>query len=174
MKKVLLFVALAALAATPGVAQAQPMAMSAATLGVGAHGWDSLIGTWTCTNTTPSAIGGPSTTTIKVSRSTAGPQLFIRISGTNFDATSYQVYSAKTKTWWNPSAYADGSYSSESTTQTGKKTVWSGPYVNAASGKTMQIRDTYAFVSSNKFTDLGEYQAGGAWKTQYTNTCTRG
>jgi hypothetical protein len=69
---------------------------------------------------------------------------------------------------------ADGSYGTESTTQTGKTTVWTGPAFYGATGKTAQNRDTDVILSSTKFTDLGEYQADdGAWKTQYNLTCTK-
>jgi hypothetical protein len=84
------------------------------------------------------------------------------------------VYVAKTKKWLGPFALADGSYGSESTTQTGKTTVWTGPVFYAATGKTMQNRDTYVIFSSTKYTDLGELQSeDSTWKTQYKVTCTK-
>ena len=118
-------------------------------------------------------MGGPASTTLTFSRSNAGSALFIRVTGKNFDGTSYLAYESKTKTWWNPSALADGGYADESTTDTGKKTVWTGSFFNAASGKTLQVRDTYAMPSLAKYIDLGEYQSGGTWKTQYNTTCTK-
>jgi hypothetical protein len=80
---------------------------------------------------------------------------------------------SKTKTWWNPVSYADGSYQIESTTDTGKTTVWSGSYFNAGSGKTTRIRDTFTVWLPAKFTDLGESESAGTWKKQYFITCKR-
>ncbi len=169
MKRLLWFVALAALAVVPCAAQAQS---SPSMVGVGAHGYDFLIGTWTCKSNTPSPLGGPSTSTLTGSRSDAGG-LFLRSTGKGFDEAGYIAYAAKSKTWWNPNGFSDGGYSEESSTQTGKKTVWTGSYYSAASGKTVQIRDTYTISTMNQFTDLNEVQSAGAWKTQYTITCTK-
>jgi len=172
MKRLLSFVMLATLVVAPSAAQSQPTAMSLSMIGVGPHGYDFFIGTWTCNNPTPSAMAGPSTFTITVARSNASPALFVRTAGKNFDTSGYVAYSSKTKTWWGPTAYADGSYGLETSTATGKKTVWSGSYFSA-SGKTMQIKDTYDQLTLTKYTDLGEYKAGGAWKTLYLITCTK-
>jgi hypothetical protein len=174
MKNLPWFVALALLAVAPCAAQPQSMTSSSLTQGVGAHGYDFLIGTWSCVNSMPpTPMSGPTNTTLTFSRSGQGTSLFVRVTGKNFDAASYIAYTAKTKTWWNPAALADGSYSDESTSATGKSVVWSGPYFDAGSGKTTQIRDTYARVTANKYTDLGEIQSGGAWKAIYKSTCTK-
>jgi hypothetical protein len=142
-------------------------------VGVGAHGYDFLVGTWSCVNNAPSAIGGPKSTTLTFARSSDNSAVFARVTGKNFDGSSYITYAAKTKRWSNPSLYPDGSYQNESTTDTGKKTVWTGPYVNGASGKTTQTRDTYVMISPTKYTDVGQSLAGGVWKTQYKITCTK-
>ena len=164
-------VALAALTLIPCLAFADSMAASPS-MGAGPTGYDFLIGTWTCTSSAATAMGGPSTSTLTASRAQAGGAIYIRSTGKGFDEAGYAVYSPKSKTWWNPNAFADGGYSTESSTQSGKKTVWTGVYVTA-SGKTIHIRDTYMLSSMTKFTDLDEIQAGGAWKAQYTITCTK-
>jgi hypothetical protein len=167
MKKDLAILAVLALA--PSVASA---AMSPSMVGVGAHGYDFLIGTWTCKNSMPSPMGGPPITTLNVLRTSTGA-LSVHSTGTNFDALGYVVYAAKTKTWWNPSTLATGDYSSESTQQTGKKTLWSGPFYDVATGKSMQIRDTYTETSMTLFHDLSEAQIGGAWKAVGNTACTK-
>ena len=73
---------------------------------------------------------------------TSGGALFYRSSGENFDNSWYAVYVPNTKTWFAPFIVSDGSYGTESTTQTGKKIVWTGTGYFADSGKTLPIRDT--------------------------------
>jgi hypothetical protein len=166
MKNRLVVIVAALFAMAAGVGQSV-----AATMGVGPHGWDFLIGTWACKNSMPSAMGGPATTSVVIGRSINGA-LSVRVTGTGFDAVGYVVYAPKTKTWWNPSVVANGGYGTESTQQTGAKTVWSGPFVDPASGKTTQVRDTYTFTSTT-YTDLYQVQVGGTWKTEGDSTCTK-
>lgn len=73
--------------------------------------------------------------------------------------------------WVSPLTGADGTYGSESATQSGKKIVWTGTAVDAG-GKATQIRDTIAYGSTT-YTDLGESFLRGAWRTQYKLTCMR-
>ena len=177
MNKLFGFAALALLAVAPSAGLAQSAMSTSATplimVGVGPHGYDWLIGTWSCTNSMPSPMGGPASQTLTVSRSTVGTSLYVRVSGTGLDASGFVAYVPKTKTWWNPNASSSGDSGSESSTQTGKKTVWTGSYFSAASGKTTSIRDTYTLLSTTKYTDLGQYQSGGAWKTSANTTCTK-
>jgi hypothetical protein len=174
MKRLPWFAALAIFALAPCAARPQSMTSSSLTQGAGAHGYDFLLGTWSCVNSLPpTPMSGPTNTTVTFSRSDQGPTLLFRGTSKNFDVTGYIVYAAKTKTWWNPAALADGSYSDESTTASGKSVLWTGPYFDAGSGKTSQIRDTYTLVTANKYTDLGELQSGGAWKTINKSTCTK-
>ena len=147
-------------------------AFSPSMVGIGPHGYDWLIGTWTCKNAMPSAMGGPATTTLTVARSVNG-SLSIHSGGDGFDTLGYVALAAKTKTWWNPTALADGDNSNESSQQTGKKTLWTGTFYDAESGKTMQIRDTYTVSSGSSFKDLSEAQVGGTWKTQANTTCMK-
>jgi hypothetical protein len=161
------------LAVASSAAQAKSTAWSPSMAGVGAHGYDWQIGNWSCTNSMPSAMGGPSIQTLTVTRANSGAVMF-HTTGENFDSVGYNQYVAKTKTWLGPYAAADGSYGTESTTQTGKTTVWAGPAFIAAMGKTTQGRDTYVILSATKYTDLGEYKSDdGTWKTQYITTCTK-
>ena len=147
-------------------------AASSSTAGVGPHGWDFMIGTWTCKNSMPSSMGGPAATTLTVAHS-ADDALSVHVNGENFDAMGYVVYAAKTKTWSNPSVMANGAYGTETTQQTGRKTTWSGPFVDPSSGKTTQVRDTYTFTSSTSYTDLYQVETGGTWKTEGNTTCTK-
>ena len=90
-----------------------------------------------------------------------------------FDSLGYIVYDSKTKTWWTPGVLATGDYSTESTQQTGKKTVWNGTFYNAAMGKTVPIRDTFIQDSMTTYKDLSQAQIGGTWKTEGIITCTK-
>ncbi len=169
MKRLLWLIMPAALVVLPCAAQSQMM--SASMYGAGPHGYDWAIGTWSCTNSMPSPMGGPNSTTLKVTR-TNGGAIFYHSAGENFDNSWYNVYVPKTKTWVSPFIVADGSYGTESTAQTGKKIVWTGSAFFAESGKTEQIRDTNV-ISAVKYTDLGEVQSAGTWKTQYNVACTK-
>jgi hypothetical protein len=170
MKHRFVFLVMALIVVAPCTAQSAS-AMSPATIGLGPHGWDFLIGTWTCKNSVPSAMGGPATTTLTVTRSIGA--LSFHVNGSNFDALGYVVYAPKTKMWWNPSSTANGAYGTESTQQSGKRTVWSGPFVDPSSGKTMQVRDTYTFSNMTTYTDLYQVELGGTWKTEGNSTCTK-
>jgi hypothetical protein len=170
MRKILIVLGLAALSVAPSIALPQPISLSM--VGVGPHGYDFMVGSWSCTNSVPSRLGGPSTSTFTVSRSANGA-LFVRSIATSYDTASYVVYTAKTKTWWSPTAYADGSYNVESTRQTGARTVWTGTLFDAASGKTTPIRDTFAFPNATTQTDLTQVQVGGTWTTEANSTCKK-
>jgi len=148
---------------------ATPMSMGA--IGVGPHGYDFLAGTWTCKNSMPSAMSGPATTTVSIARMPGGTLMF-HATGTNFAGMGYVAYSGKTKMWSNPAAYSDGGFGNETSVGTGKKNVWTGP-ITDGSGKTMQQRDTYAWMSMNSYTDLYQVEMGGSWKTEGNSICTR-
>jgi hypothetical protein len=170
MSKLFTALSLAAFSLSPCVARSQEMSLSM--VGVGPHGYDFMIGSWSCTNTIPSHLGGPTTSKFTISRSANGA-LFVRSTAMNYDTASYVVYSPKTKTWWSPTAYGDGSYNTESTKQTGAKTVWSGTLYDAASGETNPIRDTFTFTNPTTQLDLTQVQVGGTWKTEANTTCTK-
>ena len=157
---------------TTGAASPQP-GISESMIGVGSHGYDWTVGTWSCINSMPSRSADPNTTSLLTTTKTAAGALLNRETAKGFDLSAYTAYMAKTKTWWNPVAFADGSYQIESTTETGKKIVWTGSFFNAASGRTTPIRDTFTTWLPAKFTDLGQSQVNGTWKTQYFITCTR-
>ncbi len=144
--------------------------MSASAIGVGPSGFDWAVGTWSCTNSIPSPMGGPNSQTLTVTK-TANGSIMYHATGTNFDNTWYNVYVPATKSWVSPFIIADGSYGSESTSQTGAKIVWTGSATDP-SGKTAQIRDTNTFEGA-KYHDLGEVQTAGTWKPQYNVTCTK-
>jgi hypothetical protein len=169
MKRLLWSAILAALIVTPCTARSAATPVSA--YGVGPQGFDWVVGKWACVNNIPSHVGGPVSTTTTVTRSSSGG-VFYHSTGVNFDSSWYGVYVPKTKSWVSPFIAADGTYGTESTAMTGKTIVWTGSFVDPSSGKTTPIRDTNV-NSASKFTDLGEFQIGGAWKAQYKITCTR-
>jgi hypothetical protein len=169
MKKTLSqFLLVALLVAVPCAAQAQMMAASLP--GAGPHGFDWEVGSWSCINGMPSPMGGPSHQTLTVTKTGTGAIMY-HSTAANFDNTWYNIYVAKTKTWWSPFIVADGSYGTESSSTSGRSMVWVGTAYTPA-GTSMAIRDTVTY-SPSKTTDLGEYKSGGAWKEQYNITCTK-
>lgn len=169
MKRLLLGLTLLALNGIPYPAGSAPM--TAAMYGMGPHGFDWEVGTWSCANAMPSPMGGPSHTMLTIAK-TNGGAIFYRSVGARFDNSWYDVYVASKKTWVSPFILADGSYGTESTAQTGPTMVWVGTAYFSGSGKPVPIRDTIA-MSADKTTDLGEYRSGSTWQTQYNVTCTR-
>jgi hypothetical protein len=168
MKRLLCSMMLTLVVVVPSAAQSQTM--SASMNGAGPNGFDWAIGTWSCTNNVPSSMGGPSSQTLNVTKTSSGALLY-HAAGKNYDNSWYNVYVPKTKMWVSPFILADGTYGTESTNQTGKTIVWTGTAIDA-SGTTTQIRDTNVYEGT-KYTDLGEYRSAGAWKTQYNVTCTK-
>lgn len=170
MKHQLAFLLASFIALVPCAAQSAS-AMSSSTVGAGPHGYDFLVGTWTCKNSMPGPMSGPALSTVVISRVGSGTLSF-HATGTGLDAMGYVVYTPKTKTWSNPSATSTGGYGTESTTQTGKKSTWTGPAADA-SGKTTQTRDTYVWMNATTYTDLFQAEEGGTWKTAGNSTCTK-
>lgn len=140
--------------------------------GVGPHGYDWLVGTWSCKNHLPTSIGGPSGQTIVFAPS-GFDGLSVRVRGSGFERSGYIAYDAKSKTWWKPVAYPNGDSYTESTTQTGVKTEWKGTYFDASAKQTMNVRDVFTIVSPAKYLDVGQYQAAGLWHTGYNGVCTK-
>ena len=171
MKRFLFFVALVVVASLVAPFGARAGTTTAQSMGAGPHGYDWLVGTWSCTNSIPSPGGGPKTSTFTSSLTDSGAVL-IRVKGAHFDETAYIAYAPKTKSWSVPSAFSDGSYELETSTQSGPKVVFAGTYY-PASGASMKVRDTFTEPSTTKETDLGEFQAGGSWKTLYNISCTK-
>lgn len=156
-----------------GAAQSQPT-ITESMIGIGPHGYDWSVGTWSCINRMPSKKADPNTRSLlTTSKTGVDGALLNRETAKGFDSSAYSAYVQKTKTWWNPVAFADRSYQIESTTDTGKKAVRRGSYFNAASGTTTKIRDTFTVWLPAKFTDEGEAMLGNGWKTTYFITCTR-
>ncbi len=106
MKKLIPLLTIAILALAPCAANSASGPMSTSMVGVGPHGYDFLIGTWSCTNSTPSPIGGPAATTLTFARSANG-SISIHAAGSDFDSLGYVVYDSKTKTWWTPGGLGD-------------------------------------------------------------------
>lgn len=171
MKKFFIILAFAAISLAPSAALSSPMALSM--VGVGSRGYDFMIGGWSCRNTVPTRLSGPTSSRFTVSRSAASGSLFIRSMAANYDVTSYVTYSTSTRTWWSPTAYSDGSYNIESTRQTGARVVWTGTLFDASSGQLHPIRDTFTFSNPTTQTDVTQVQIGGAWRTQNNSTCTK-
>jgi hypothetical protein len=70
----------------PAVTWAEP---SSGAYGAGPNGYDWQIGTWSCTNPTPSAISGPAKQTQTVTKISSGALLFHTI-GANFQLLRVQ------------------------------------------------------------------------------------
>lgn len=169
MKKFLFSFVLMTFVLAPCAALSQT-AMSPSAVGVGPNGFDWAVGTWNCTNSLPSPMGGPATQTLTVSKTNGGAVMYHAV-GENFDNTWYNVYIPATKSWTSPFIINDGTYGTETTTQSGAKIVWTGTATDP-SGKIMHVRDTNQMTPA-KYTDLGEVQTGGTWKQQYNMSCTK-
>jgi hypothetical protein len=146
-------------------------AMAAPSMRAGPHGYDWLIGSWTCTSNAATQIGGPASQRLTFAKSAVG-SLYVRVTGKNFDGVGFIVYDPKTKTWSNPFALADGSYEDESSTASGNSVTFTGPFV-APGAKPQTIRDTFTRVGATKYTDLGESQSGTSWKASYKTNCSK-
>jgi hypothetical protein len=171
MKRLVILAALGLLIVGRGAALADSPAMSTGMVASGPHGYDWLVGTWSCVNSIPSPMGGPATTSLIAARGPAGA-LSIHVTATNFELFAFLKYVPSTKTWLNPGVYANGDYSTESTQQSGKVTRYTGTYYPAA-GATVPIRDTYTMLSMSKQFDLSEARMGGAWKAVAKITCMK-
>lgn len=171
MRKLLGFCAFAALVAAPGIVGAQSSMMSSASMG--SHAYDWMLGTWTCTNSIPSALAGPAMQTLTATRSSTTGAIIWRYTGKGYDQYGFLSYVPKTGTWWFSWAYPGGSVGNESSTQTGKKTAWTGMIFDASTGKHLHIRDTYTMYGATKFNDTGEDDSSGTMKTGYNGTCVK-
>ncbi|HLY02771.1 MAG TPA: hypothetical protein VKR56_09810 [Candidatus Cybelea sp.] len=167
MRKTLVLVALAAVAFVPGAAVAQM------TAGGSPHGFDWMLGTWTCKNTVPTPLGGPAVQTLTAVRSATTNAIVWRYTGSGYDQYGFLAYDGKSGMWWSSWAYPGGSIGNESAKAGGKKTTWSGLIVNAASGKTEHIRDLYTVYGPTTFNDTGWDDATGSMKISYNGTCTK-
>jgi hypothetical protein len=172
MQRFILVVVLASFVAIPFATAAGSAASAPVLVSAGAHGYDWLLGTWSCVNSNPGPLSGPAASSYTASRANDGAGVIIRTKGKGFDLTTYIAYDAKTKTWWGPEAYADGSYETESSTGTGSKVVWAGDYYSP-SGAATKVRDRYTILGPNKQNDIGQSLTGGVWKNTYNITCMR-
>ena len=157
--------ALAVFAVLPATAMPQ--------MGAGAHGFDWMLGNWTCRNAVPGTLAGPAVQMFTATRSTFSGAIIWRYTGANYDQYGFLTYVPRTGTWWMSWAYPGGSVGNESTRDSGKKTYWTGMIADTETGKTEHIRDTYTMSGPNKFRDYGEDDAGGTMKLSYDGTCTR-
>jgi hypothetical protein len=171
-----LIIALAACAAIPALSLAgsalgnTPMSISA--VGAGPHGYDWMVGTWSCTNPMrPSELGALASTTLTVTKVKDG-SVMIRTASPNGDVTSYDTYLPKTKTWYSPYADSGGKYGTETTQETGKTIRWVGTFYDT-DGTVTPIRDTFTMLSMTKQVDLSEAKVGGVWKVMAKTTCTK-
>jgi hypothetical protein len=145
---------------------------SISAVGAGPHGYDYMVGTWSCTNSMhPSELGALASTTITATKLKDG-NIMLRTASPNGDVTAYDAYLAKTKTWYSPFADSGGKYGTESTQQIGKTIRWIGTFYDA-DGTATPIRDTFTMVSMAKQVDLGEAKVGAAWKVTAKTTCTK-
>lgn len=174
MKRFAVAVASFAVVFAPSLAgpalSATPMSMSA--VGAGPHGYDYMVGTWTCVNPMhPSELGALASTTLTATKVKDG-NIMIRTASPNGDVTSYSTYIAKTKTWYGPFADSGGKFGTETTQGTGKTIRWVGTFYDT-DGTATPIRDTFTMLSMTKQVDVSEAKAGGAWKVTAKATCTK-
>lgn len=149
---------------------ATPMSVSA--VGAGPHGYDYMVGTWSCINPMhPSELGALTSTTITATKLSDG-NIMIRTASPNGDVTAYDAYLAKTKTWYAPFADSGGKYGTEATKESGKTIQWVGTFYDV-DGTATPIRDTFTMLSMTKQVDLGEAKIGGVWKVTAKTTCTK-
>jgi hypothetical protein len=158
-----------ALAIAPGAGLAQ----STMTMGEGIHGYDFLIGSWTCTNSNPGPMTGPASASIVGTAAGAHNAIALRFTGTGLDSSSYISYDPKSNVWSSPAASADGTWAVETTKESGAKVTWSGSGPDPTSGKTVQFRDTFTRPAADTYVDLSELNTGGGWKSIATFTCTK-
>lgn len=174
MKRLILALAACAAALAPSLAApaSAETPMSVSTVGAGQHGYDYMVGTWSCTNPMhPSELGALASTTITATKLTDG-NILIRTASPNGDVTSYSAYLPKTKTWYAPFADSGGKYGSESTQEAGKTIHWIGTFYDA-DGAVTPIRDTFTMLSMTKQVDVSEAKVGGVWKVTAKTTCTK-
>ena len=174
MKRLIIAIAACAAALAPSLAGPAwgdtPMSVSA--VGAGPHGYDYMVGKWSCTNPmAASELGALASTTITAAKVKDG-NIIIRTASPNGDVTAYNAYVPKTKTWTAPFADSGGKYGSESTQQTGKTIQWVGTFYDT-DGTATPIRDTFTMLSMTKQVDVGEAKMGGAWKVTAKTTCTK-
>jgi hypothetical protein len=174
MKRLTIVVAACATVLAPSLARPAladaPMSMSS--VGAGPHGYDFMVGMWSCTNTMQPSELGALTSVTSTSTKLKDGNIMIKTASPNGDVTAYNVYVAKTKTWYAPFADSGGKYGTESTQQTGKTIRWVGTFYDT-DGTATPIRDTFTMLSMTKQLDVGEAKIGGAWKVTARTTCTK-
>lgn len=84
------------------IAPATGLAQSAVTMGEGPHGYDFLIGTWSCVNPNPGPMTGPASTTMIGTAANAHNAIALHITGTGLDGSSFIAYNATSKVWSSP------------------------------------------------------------------------
>lgn len=174
MKRLLITLAACAAVLAPSLATPAPAEtpMSVSGVGVGSHGYDWMIGTWSCTNPMhPSELGALASTTITATKVKDG-NVMVRTASPNGDVTSYYAYLPRTKTWYSPYADSGGKYGTETTQETGKTIHWIGTFYDT-DGTVTPIRDTFTMLSMTKQVDLSEAKAGGVWKVMAKTTCVK-
>lgn len=174
MKRFVVALAACAVVFAPSLAGpalgATPMSVSA--VGAGPHGYDYMVGTWTCVNPMhPSELGALASTTLTATKVKDG-NIMIRTASPNGDVTSYSTYIAKTKTWYGPFADSGGKFGTEMTQGSGKTIRWVGTFYDA-DGTATPIRDTFTMLSMTKQVDVSEAKVGGVWKVTAKATCTK-
>lgn len=174
MKRLILAVAACAAVLAPNLIGRAlgdtPMSVSA--VGAGPHGYDFMVGEWTCTNPMhASELGALASTTLTATKVKDG-NIMIRTASPNGDVTSYNTYLAKTKTWAAPYADSGGKYGTETTQGTGKTIHWIGTFYDT-DGTMTPIRDTFTMLSMTKEVDVSEAKTGGVWKVMAKTTCIK-
>jgi hypothetical protein len=146
-----------ALAIAPGAGLAQ-----SATMGDGIHGYDFLIGSWSCANSNPGPMTGPASATIVGAAAGAHNAIVLHLTGTGLDSTSYISYDPKTKVWSSPAASSDGTWGvTPSPARPPTNTSTSAKSTPAPAGR--RSPRSPARSPKNAEPDPPSKPAGGAW-----------
>ena len=179
MKGLICLVALAIFCRTPNaaLADATPAAtstlISLSTIGVGAHGYDFLIGHWDCTNSAPYSIYDPLRFSLTYGPAgTDGTLLGVQRATGYGEVELLLVYADDLRAWVRSYSSADGSHGKEASQDTGPKIVWIGSEVNSETGAT-NSRETWTFQSLAEYNDLSEDQFKGKWKVTGNVNCRK-
>ena len=172
MKSLVIVLAASAAVLAPSFAGPALADTSMSSVGAGPHGYDYMVGTWSCTNPMQSSeLGALASTSLTATKLKDG-SIMIRTASPNGDVTSYSAYLPKTKTWYAPFADSGGKYGTESTHGSGKTIHWVGSFYDT-DGTMTPIRDTFTMLSMTKQVDLSEAKVGGVWKVTAKATCTK-
>jgi len=176
---------------SPCVARADATPLPLTEIGVGSHGYDFIAGFWKC-ESAGDDIEHPTHTYIYATRSGMANAVVLVWESSWGQATQTLSYDAKTNVWTatfagepdpNVGVQQDAkflkplygevySHGSESTSDSGPRTVWSGVGVFPGNAH-RPIRDTWTFASLTQLEDITEEQIDGKWTMWDADKCVK-